>query len=247
MRRRNQHAGWDERVIEGFLSLLSRIGNDPPGAVELKRKFLGYHDLLEPLKHNECPLCVIIHRSTSHYVATAFIEEVTNGQFREEMRTNLGFCGRHSKLVLNILPWKLHRMGVAIVYEDLLAQVQVNLAQETLDKVPEHNNCALCSFESELSDYALQLIADYCDDPEFQSSYSRSDGLCFPHLRALCHRLSAKSLTFFLAQASRKLSILRQHLSAFQRKNDYRFAHEEVSADEAHAGQRAVRFMTGSS
>jgi hypothetical protein len=136
-------------------------------------------------------------------------------------------------------------MGVAIVYEDLLAQVQTNLTKEPFGKIPQHSNCALCSFETELVDYALQLVADYCNDTEFQNAYANSDGLCFPHMRSLCQRLSGESLTFILHEQERKLSTLTSHLSEFERKNDYRFNDEHITEEEAKAWQNAVRFMVG--
>jgi hypothetical protein len=136
-------------------------------------------------------------------------------------------------------------MGVAIVYEDLLAQVQTILVRTPHENIPEQNNCALCLFESELVDYALQLVADYCNDAEFQNAYINSDGLCFPHMRSLCERLTGESLTFILHEQERKLSTLTTHLSEFERKNDYRFNDERITQDEANAWQRAVRFMAG--
>ncbi len=136
-------------------------------------------------------------------------------------------------------------MGVAIVYEDILAQVQMNLTKEPFDKIPTQKDCALCSFESELTDYALQLIADYSSDVEFQNAYRSSNGLCFPHMRSLCERLTGESLTFILHEQTRMLSTLTTHLSEFQRKNDHRFSNERITQDEATAWQRAVRFMVG--
>ncbi len=242
---RNQHIGWDGRLIEGFLSFLSRLGNDAKEAAKPRKKFLGYNDLLELLKDPRCAVCQIKQRSMKHYVATAFIEDVTDGEFRQEMRTTLGYCRRHSSFVLNILPRTLHGMGVAIVYEDILAQVQTILRKTPHENIPEQNDCALCLFESELVDYALQLIGDYCNDAEFQNAYTNSDGLCFPHMRSLCERLSGDSLKFVLNDHQRKLSALATHLSEFQRKNDYRFNDEHITEEEAKAWQKAVRFMVG--
>jgi hypothetical protein len=245
MRSRNRHVGWDEHIIEGFLSFLSRLSGDGKGMTAPRKKFLGYNDLLELFKTPQCPICQIIKRSVNHYTAIAFIEEVADGEFRKEMRQTLGYCRRHSKYVLNMLPRPLHGMGVAIVYEDILAQVQMNLTKEPLDKIPTQEDCALCSFESELTDYALQLSADYCSDEEFQNAYTNSNGLCFPHMHSLCERLTGEPLTFMLHEQARKLSTLRTHLSEFQRKNDHRFNDEHITHDEATAWQKAVTFMVG--
>ncbi len=247
MHNRNRHVGWDEHIVEGFLTLLSRLGNDRKEMTGPRKKFLGYNDLLELFKTPQCPVCQILKRSLNHYMATAFTEEVANGEFREAMRAALGYCRRHSEYVLNILHRPLHGMGIAIVYEDLLAQAQMNLTKEPFDQIPIQNNCALCSFESELTDYALQLIADYCNDAEFQRAYTNSYGLCFPHMRSLCERLSGEALTFILEEHSRKLSTLAVQLSEFQRKNDHQFNEENITQDEANAWQKAVKFMTGES
>jgi len=241
---RNRHIGWDERIIEGFISFLDRFGGKA-NSEEPRKKFLGYNDLLDLLKDMQCPVCSILKRSINHYVATAFIEEVANGEFREGMRSSLGYCRRHSVFVQNIVPRRLHGMGVAIVYEDLVEQVRVNLTKDPFENILEQNHCALCSFESELSDYAFRLIADYCNDPEFQNTYEKSRGLCFPHMRSLCERLDGNALKFILYEHERKLSILSTHLVEFQRKSTSQFSSEHITQEEARSWQMAARFMAG--
>jgi Family of unknown function (DUF6062) len=245
MRRRDRHVGWDEYLIERFSSFLSRFGAGAKEATAPRKKFLGYNDLLELLKNTQCPVCTITRRSMRHYVATVFAEEVTSGSFRNEMRNTLGYCRKHSVFVKKILHREIHGLGAAIVYEDLLAQAQSLVMEEPFKNIPQQEHCRLCSFESELTDYAIQLVADYCDDSEFQNAYADSDGLCFPHVRLLCSRLNGDALKFILSEEGRKLSLLERRLSGLRRKNDYRFNDEQVTNEEANSWHRAMHFMAG--
>lgn len=245
MRKRNTDDSWDERLIEGFISLLSRFDGSTTSKQEERKKFLGYHDLLKLLKSEHCSVCSIISRSLRHYTATVFVEEATSGTFRTMMKEHLGYCRKHCAYIEEIIPRELHGMGVALVYDDILSGVKETLRREPLQPVPQQKNCSLCELEDELQSYAIQLLADYCTDHEFQRAYSASSGVCFPHLLLLCEKLSGSGMEYLLAEHDKKLLTLRNQLEEFQRKNNYRFRHEPMTAAEKTSWKRAVTFMVG--
>ena len=136
-------------------------------------------------------------------------------------------------------------MEVGIVYEDLLAQVQLRLSIDAPEDVPVPKECSLCEFESNIEDYALQLAADYCTDPEFQKAYDPSQGVCFPHLRMLIERSEPNAQEYLFTTHEQKLPALLLNLDGFIRKQDYRFHGEPYTDAEAQSWRHAVHFFVG--
>jgi hypothetical protein len=245
MHKRNSNDSWDDRLIEGLISLLSRFDNSKTPKQGARKKFLGYHDLLNLLKSDHCPVCSIISRSLRHYTATVFAEQATDGVFRTHMQERLGYCRKHCVYVEEIIPREVHGLGVAIVYDDILSGIKETLRREPLQPIPQQKNCSLCELEEELQSYAIQLLADYCNDDDFRRAYSASSGVCFPHLLMLCEQLNDSAVEYLLADHNKKLSVLLNQLEEFQRKNNYRFRHEPMTAAEKTSWKRAVTFVVG--
>jgi len=242
--RRNRHVSWEERLIEGFIALLDKPFRDARKSREHRVKFLGYHDLLKILKDSVCPVCSIINRSLHHYINVAFIEEITSGEFREKLRETLGYCRRHSNLLIPFIDRELHGMGIGMVYEDLLEQARMHLSSETVEEVPAQKNCPLCDLEKEIEEYAIRLVADYSADAEFQQAYNKAQGACLPHLRMLLEKSERSGREYLFSAHERKLSTLLSHLNEFIRKQDYRFRDEGCSDEEVSSWKRAVYFFT---
>ena len=134
-------------------------------------------------------------------------------------------------------------MGVAVVYEDLLAEVEKRLEKQ--DGVPIPSNCPLCSLEKELEEYAVQLVADYCGDREFQRHYEASGGVCLPHLGSIAAKLQGDGGRFLFAAQKQILDRLLAHLHEFIRKQDHRYSKEATTEAEASSSKRAVHFLVG--
>jgi hypothetical protein len=204
---------------------------------------VGYYDLLKLLKESGCPVCSIIQRSSLHYLNTVFMEQLTDMEFREPLRESLGYCSRHSELVRRVAQKKLPRMGIAIVYKDILEAVESKLKNEP--PVPVPSDCPLCSLGSDLEEYAVCLIADHSGDGEFQQRYLASEGVCLPHMRLIVAQLQINCAKFFLPAQRQILERLLSQLNEFIRKHDYRFSGEEISAAEGSSWKRAVHFFVG--
>lgn len=243
MRSSNRFYGWEERLIDGFVSFFSRIGEHADDTVAERPKFVGFTDLMEVLGKPSCPVCYIAHRSLRAFLSVALIEQLTVPEFREPLRLSLGYCRRHSEYVRSAMRNRLKAMGVAIIYEDLLDHVRQSLGiQQT---VPTVQGCPLCVLQTDIEQYSLQLIGDYCNDPEFQKQYEVSHGLCFPHLRKIVVK-AKNGRTAFLVQAQQKIMGKHLHdLAEFIRKHDYRNAGERMSEAEGSSWKSAVRFLAG--
>ena len=243
MRRRNRLSGWDDRLIEGLLDLVSRMSEGTRKSLDPRVKFVGYYDLLKLLEKPGCPVCSISQRSLIQYLNLAFVEQLTVPEFREPLQESLGCCPKHSELVKRTAQKKLPRMGIAVVYEDLLAEVEKRLEKQ--DGVPIPSNCPLCSIENELEEYAVQLVADYCGDQEFQRHYVASDGVCLPHLGSIAAKLQGDGGKFLFAAQKQILGRLLAQLNEFIRKHDHRYSKEAMTAAEASSWKRAVHFLVG--
>jgi hypothetical protein len=243
MRAGNRLSGWEERLIDGLIGLVSSPGEEPDGEKKERPKFVGYDDLLKVLERPECPACYIVRRSLQGFLSVAFIEELTVPEFREPLRTSFGYCKLHSEYVRAASRNRLRKMGIAIVYEDLLTLVQGHMRAQ--DAVPVVSDCPLCRLQENVEAYAVQIIADYCNDKEFQNHYEASSGVCLSHLEAILKLLDGDARKFVIESHTRKLEIQLGHLQEFIRKHDYRFAHEKMTEQEATSWKSAVKFVVG--
>jgi len=243
VRKRNRFSGWDDRLIEGFLDFISKPFEQDERKQGDRIKFVGYYELLKLLREPRCPVCAIVDRSLRYYLKTVFIEQLTDSEFRQPVRDSLGYCPRHSQLVLDLSRKRLPRMGIAIVYEDILALAQAALHDES--SVLQRGDCPLCAMEQDIESYGAQLIADYCGDRDFQEAFETSAGVCLPHLQLVDSRLDGDRAKFFRSAEHNILTKLEGHLNEFIRKHDYRFSNEKISQEEAASWQRAVRFTVG--
>jgi len=114
MREGNRLFGWEERLIDVLIGLVSRVG-EPEGELKERPKFVGYTDLLKVMERPECPACFIVHRSLRGFLSVAFIEEVTVPEFREPLGASFGPCKMHSEYVRLASRNRLRKMGIAIV------------------------------------------------------------------------------------------------------------------------------------
>lgn len=243
MRKSNRLSGWQERLIDGLAGLASKLGKNAESDSTERMKFVGYHDLLKVMEKPSCPACFIVRRSLQGYLGVAFIEELTSPEFREPLRASFGYCEEHSDYVKAAARNRLKKMGIAIVYEDVLARVQDFFRRH--HAVPLVANCPLCKLQDDVNAYVVRLIADYCGDSEFQKHYAASAGVCLPHYRSIARLLTGDAREFFLDDHRKKLSALLGHLQEFIRKYDYRFSHEKMTNEETHSWKNAVRFIVG--
>jgi hypothetical protein len=243
VRRGNRLSGWDDRLIEGFLDLLSRVSEGARKNLDPRAKFVGFYELLKLLEKPGCPVCSIIQRSLHHYLNVVFVEQLTAPEFREPLQESLGYCPRHSETLRRVARKKLPRMGVAVVYEDLLGQVDMRLEKQGVVPIP--SNCPLCSIETDLEEYAVHLVADYSDDQEFQRHYLASDGICLPHLQLITAKLEAERAQFLFTAQKQNLDRLLAEVHEFIRKQDHRYSMETMTEAEASSWKRAVQFFVG--
>ena len=229
--------------MEGFFDFLSRMIESKAKGLNPHEKFVGYYELLELLEKPGCAACSIIRRSLFYYLRVVFVEQLTVPEFRVPLQESLGYCPKHSELVRRTAQKKLPRMGVAVVYEDLLGQVDKRLG--TQDGIPIPLNCPLCSLETELEEYAVQLIADYCGDEEFQRQYLASEGVCLSHFQMITEKVEGDGAEFLFVAQKQIVDRLLVQLHEFIRKQDHRYSKEATTEAEASSSKRTIQFLVG--
>lgn len=222
-----------------------------------------HYEVLDALDRPGCALCRLATRSVLEYFASLGHEQVNDVSLRDELRVANGFCPRHA--------WLFHessgnRLGVAIVYRDLLHHAlerglggggtfDVGGLGRRLGRLigagKAHSTaptaaCRSCRFERDAEERYGGAFVDQLGDAEVRERYARSPGFCLPHLsRALTRDARAADRAWLRTDAEQRLRGLIGELDEYIRKHDYRFRHEGFG-EEKDAPERAVARVAGS-
>jgi hypothetical protein len=225
-------------------------------------KHLSYHALLEVLDCDGCPFCALVTAALERYFRTVLYEQVNDIGMRASLRESQGYCAAHGEM----LRQARSALGSAIIHRDVLNTLARSLEAEPLLASASRNwlrnlvdpergprdpllggaqPCPACQRvrERELN-YADTLLLNW-DDEVLQASFRSSAGLCLSHLRLTLAR--TRDATQFEAIRAAHLAIWRDligELDEFIRKNDYRFADEEIGA-EGTSWSRAIDLVSG--
>jgi hypothetical protein len=216
----------------------------------------GYFDLRHALEGPGCAVCAGAARSAWRYIDMVLWEGVTDPGIRTRLRASRGFCREHAMLALRVAA-RLHvETGIAVIFEDLLAQTEVATAairplrrrgRSSRTRARPTAPCPACVTASDTVELFLQLLGSADPDSELGVAAREGDApLCATHLlrglESAPSDVEADRLReVFTIGAER----LRRDLREYLRKRDYRFSSETVSSDEATAWARAVYAMVG--
>jgi hypothetical protein len=225
-------------------------------------KHLSYHTLVEVLDGDGCPFCALITGALKRYFTTVLYEQVNDIDLRAALRASQGFCAAHGEM----LGQARSALGSAIIHRDI-----VNTLVRVLEEEPSPENapcgwlrgllgadhrprnqvlgraepCPACQRVSEREqNYADTLLLNW-DDDRLQQKFRNSAGLCLSHLRLTLAR--TRDAAQFEALRAAHLAIWRDligELDEFIRKQDYRFADEEIGA-EGTSWSRAIDLVSG--
>ncbi len=226
-----------------------------------------YHDFVAACAQAGCPLCRLVGVEVQRALRTMLRDDsLLDPKTRHELRQSLGFCREHTWLLLETQIG--NALGISILYEDLLGQVQKGLAQ-TVEDIQEESAgkfarllpgrkahtlqavlhprkpCPACHAQEIVEHLALDMLAGWLDEPDLSQALEACSGLCLPHLGQAfeCMR-KAPARRKLLQISQRQLADLRQELAEFIRKNDYRFRDEPIGA-EGNAWKRAMSIAVG--
>jgi hypothetical protein len=225
-----------------------------------------HFDLLDACAQPGCPVCRLTLVAVSRYIDSVNYEFVNDPSVRAKIERTWAFCNTHAQQWLR----EGHVLGVALIYESVLARLQPDVAKARhnarpgffagitarLGRRPSGKACGLlqpegaCPVCRERDESERVLIAvlgeglaEAADD--FRTAFRRSDGLCLPHLRrALCTLADAGTGEVLRAATLAHQELLARQLREIVRKHDYRFR-DEPSGDERGAAIRAVAHVAG--
>ncbi|MBN2387765.1 MAG: hypothetical protein JXB85_12170 [Anaerolineales bacterium] len=204
-------------------------------------------------KYRGCPVCALAQRTATRYVDTLFYESVLDPGRRERIRASLGLCYEHAWLTIES---KLSdALGLAIVYHDLAATLLARLPEKPdsggrerkalVEALSETRLCPACETRRTVEERSIKVLGEALQKDDYLDDYRKSDGLCLPHLRLMIEETgNQKVLAAVINHQRQRLEGLKEELSEFIRKNDYRFQDEGMGA-ERDSYQRAAEQVTG--
>ena len=225
-------------------------------------KHLSYHALVDVLDGDGCPFCALVTGALERYFRTVLYEQVNDIGMRAKLRESQGYCAAHGEM----LRQARSALGSAIIHRDIVNSLARTLEEEhPLSDTPQSwlrglvgaeprpqdpvlggaQPCLACQRVRERErNYADTLLLNW-DDELLQTKFCNSSGLCLSHLRVTLAR--TRDAGQFEALKAAHLTIWRDligELDEFIRKNDYRFANEEIGA-EGTSWSRAIDLVSG--
>ncbi|HXG14622.1 MAG TPA: DUF6062 family protein, partial [Calidithermus sp.] len=233
----------------------------------MKERYLAYFDLLEAFRQPGCPVCRCVAAASRRYLDTLGHERVTDPETRRRLRASWGLCNWHT-WILAELPGS--PFAAAVIHEDLLRAASRRVAALGARAVRTRRGpsrwlgrliaghpwpvvrlyhrrppCPACLEAARVEAGAVEAMAAFVGEIQFQRAYEDSDGLCVPHAVHALERAAGRPEAETLARLTvRRWEALRRTLERFVAKHDHRNT-EPFSDDEAGAWRRALAAIAG--
>jgi hypothetical protein len=226
------------------------------------------HDFIQACYEPGCPACRLEGAYILRYLEHLFHESVNDIELRKTLRGNLGFCQEHGWLAAS--QKRPYRLGLAIIYKDVLINVLRQLKVETgsspadgekrsgglpirrvswKDRITRtltpRGHCLACRQQVAIQKSIVDVILAKHDRQQMLASIRASSGLCMPHLRGVIE--STRDADFcetLVGIHLEKYAVIHQDLEEIIRKSDYRFVDEGLGK-EADAWLRALEIVAG--
>jgi hypothetical protein len=182
------------------------------------------------------------------------------------LRKSLGFCNWHAWKCLEVPNAPL---GLGIIHQDLLGQILERLGRIqrsfpmhlpflrrlwgkrkaknalSLPLLHPSDSCPACRSVRFFEEMYLEILLDYIAEEDFGGQFSRSSGVCFPHLAIAIGKYPGhRNLGLLIQRQMKKWESLKAELEEFIRKHDYKYAHEPRGA-ESDSWKRALEMLAG--
>lgn len=228
-------------------------------------------NLKEAMRRSGCPVCRMGHQAAASGIESFLWENVNEQDVRQPIIDALGFCPRHTRLLVaaemrNTGPV----LGVNIIYEHLgrlvsndlrrlalpeqpaggIEGLLKRLAQSPAQVLPPRGSCPACALVAQSDLAALETLFELLSesDPDLSAAYAASDGLCLNHLRAGLEQYAARyprAARYITEESSARLERLSAEMREFIRKNNWEYREEKLTESESLAWRRMLTFFTG--
>jgi hypothetical protein len=224
----------------------------------------GYYNLRQALAEPGCPVCRILTQAADSFVDSLLYELVNDVEMRRELRRLLGVCREHARLLIR--PGA--SLGVSIISKDLLdhllqlttagkfeaassfsflkLRAKATATAQVVATLEPQSACPICVYVDKTEAHYLADLLTYLPGPDgLATLFPTSDGLCLPHFRLALAQVSQAATFALLVEVQATIwQRLSGELAEFIRKNDHRFAREEIGS-EGDAWRRAVEALSG--
>ncbi len=228
---------------------------------------LGQASLVEACAQSGCPICGIGKKSVNAYLQMVMAAYVDAPDLRQQLCDSWGYCHNHAWMLSTVERGNL--LTISIMYNDILErEAQKALARgsvkkksgglmqglfkgkklsQALQHLPLQRICPACELIVDIEANALKIMlkALVQKDNQMRDALRNSDGICFPHLNLAIELAQDQAVSEILLTLSKeKLAKIREELSEFIRKHDYRFQHEPIG-EEKQGWKRALNLIVG--
>ena len=217
-------------------------------------------ELREALQDQGCAVCRLVREGDQRHLRHFLWEGKNEGHMLLRLKRSLGLCHHHAWLLADTES-RLERdgLGTATLYDWLL-----DIAHETLRKGLETRSleaakrlagslhpderCPACAIREDFEETVLwglqQFLAPVGGNETVRKLYTKSGGLCLPHLRAVLRMTSSPEVVQLLLEVEeRTLASLMAELELFQRK--HRIGEQAPIGEERDAWERALDLLAG--
>ena len=215
-------------------------------------KHLTFFAVLEALQHSRaCPLCALESACLRRYFEGLLYERVNDPRVRQDLHGARGYCSRHAHRLVEVGDG----FGISILYLDLvrdfarfLGEMNGNRGASRLKDTKNwvaHQGCPACRLQFEARERHIQVLLNGLREPEMRDAFQESAGLCLPHFFHVKEAARDVETQRFVSDVMQdKYSALTADLTEFQRKREWRHAHEPFGK-ESDSWIRAVKMMVG--
>jgi len=215
--------------------------------------------ILAACREGDCPVCGREADAARRSLEALLHEHVTDPLLRRRLQQSHGLCPAHTRLLANLPNANL---AVALIYQQLLEEACEQLGPghaagsrrrfkrpASASRLPEWHGaraaCHVCLTEDARAASDLAVILQHFAEPDFREHFSRSAGLCLPHLGQLVGlRPDHPTVSAVLAWHEARWRELGTELGEFVRKFDYRYATEPMGR-ERDSWIRVLRLFVG--
>jgi hypothetical protein len=214
-------------------------------------------DLAAALSRRGCPVCRVLAADEERYVAT-FARE---GRFAARARARFfaagGYCRRHAELLVANAARAQTGMAIVDLYGRLARYDRMRLAalrtswggrfRRRVRVLPRSRWCPACVDAEQRLDRKSAFLVDLLAEDGAWSAYAASDGLCLAHLIPVAEaaqRVDTRIADRLLEDWCHRVRDLELELAEYDRKRDYRYAHEP-KGEEQDSWRRIIRRYVG--
>ncbi len=212
------------------------------------------HELLQAFELSGCPVCRLTADSVHGYLGSLVYEYVNKPPTHMAVRAARGFCTTHAWHALEQI--NASALGIAVLYEGLIRNLLKDMGEiapdsgrrqvsQAISALKPQAPCPACQHRDIIEEHIVRNLLEHLEQPEFAAALGRSAGLCLPHLRQALDQGGHHTAKATLLAAQQTIwAALQRDLTEYVRKNDYRFADEDMG-DEGTGPRRAIEGFAG--